>query len=347
MRSFSPLPTSGLLPLSLLFTIFALANGALAADSNSTAPVDTTDPKNDPRNPLKYITNNTLTTIGLVLMIIVGGLHMWLVVKTKAKYMFVLLIAELCYATGIASRYALHSNPDSSNTFIFEYLFITLAPCGFIAAEYMLLGRLVAWLKADKYLLIRPSRVTKVFVISDVVTFLIQALGGSITVSAKTDFKKAQLGTHIVLLGLVLQLISFIFFFFMLIHFLVRIHSSERKIWTRDSGVLPMLQDWRAFAFAMFLSCVGVLVRSTYRTIELSQGPQGNLTTTEIYFWVLDFVPLYIAIGIYAIFWPANFYSRTYENTAYPLQSQVTLAKQPYGESTQYLASYNDPRAGA
>ena len=43
-----------------------------------------------------------------------------------------------------------------------------------MAAEYVILGRLVHWVNGDKYLLVRPSRVTKVFVASDVITFLIQ-----------------------------------------------------------------------------------------------------------------------------------------------------------------------------
>lgn len=55
-------------------------------------------------------------------------------------------------------------------------------PCAFIAASYMVLGRLARYLKADAYLLIRPTRVTLVFVLSDVVTFLIQVRGTGVNV---------------------------------------------------------------------------------------------------------------------------------------------------------------------
>lgn len=47
-------------------------------------------------------------------------------------------------------------------------------PCTFIAATYVLLGRLAKYLRADKYLFIRPNRVSVIFVLADVVTFLIQ-----------------------------------------------------------------------------------------------------------------------------------------------------------------------------
>lgn len=55
-----------------------------------------------------------------------------------------------------------------------QYLFVTLSPCGFIAAEYVLLGRMAKWLGGDRHLLIRPQRITLAFVLSDVTTFLIQ-----------------------------------------------------------------------------------------------------------------------------------------------------------------------------
>lgn len=38
----------------------------------------------------------------------------------------------------------------------------------------MLLGRLARFLRADAHLLVRPTRITKVFILSDLTTFLVQ-----------------------------------------------------------------------------------------------------------------------------------------------------------------------------
>ena len=81
--------------------------------------------------------------------------------------------------------------------YILYYLFVTLSPCGFIAAEYVLLGRLARWLDADSHVLIPPRRITLVFVCSDVATFLTQAAGGSISASAHDDPSKAQTGSRV------------------------------------------------------------------------------------------------------------------------------------------------------
>lgn len=77
------------------------------------------------------------------------------------------------------------------------YLFVTLSPCGIIAAEYVLLGRLSRWLGGNRHMLVSPQRVTLVFVMSDVTTFLIQAAGGGISASAHTDVSKAELGSRV------------------------------------------------------------------------------------------------------------------------------------------------------
>lgn len=58
--------------------------------------------------------------------------------------------------------------------YIAENALVTLAPCGFIATEYMLLGRLAAWLRGTHHLLIPANRITLVFMSSDIITFLIQ-----------------------------------------------------------------------------------------------------------------------------------------------------------------------------
>lgn len=78
------------------------------------------------------------------------------------------------YTAGIALRFGLHKHPESNGIYIAEYLFVTLSPCGFIAAEYVLLGRLSRWLGASAHVLIPPQKITRVFVLSDVTTFLIQ-----------------------------------------------------------------------------------------------------------------------------------------------------------------------------
>lgn len=66
-----------------------------------------------------------------------------------------------------------------------------VAPALFAASIYMELGRLVVVLHAERYSLIRPKWMTKIFVLGDVLSFLLQS-GGKSTLS---------LGSHLAFLG--------------------------------------------------------------------------------------------------------------------------------------------------
>jgi hypothetical protein len=46
------------------------------------------------------------------------------------------------------------------------------------------------------------------------------------------------------------------------------------------------------------------MIRSVFRTIELSQGYVGYLATHEGYVAGLDTLPLFLGIVVYTVFWP-------------------------------------------
>jgi hypothetical protein len=81
---------------------------------------------------------------------------------------------NLAFALGIGARFGLHTMPENKSLYIIEYLFVVLSPCAFIAANYVLLGRLARHVDSSKYLLVPARRITIVFVSSDISTFLVQ-----------------------------------------------------------------------------------------------------------------------------------------------------------------------------
>ena len=58
-----------------------------------------------------------------------------------------------------------------------QALLILLAPPLLAASIYMVLGRLIRMLQAEKYSLVRIKWLTKVFVLGDVLSFLAQSAG--------------------------------------------------------------------------------------------------------------------------------------------------------------------------
>ncbi|TFY55712.1 hypothetical protein EVG20_g9216 [Dentipellis fragilis] len=243
------------------------------------------DPKNDPRNILHYIPSNPLTLTSHLLFEAVAVVHLVCMWRSRSWWMSVLVIGELTMSFGLICRWPLHRDPDSRIWYIVQSMFTVLSPCFFIAADYMVLGRLVRSIDCKQHLrLVSPRRITIIFITSDILTFLIQ----------------------IFLVGLIIQLLSFLLFTALFLTFVYRVRKYEPRIWGRDSSK-HWYWDWRTFTGAITVNCIGIIIRSVYRTVEMSQGFSGPLSTTEGFFYGLDTLPLFIAVVVYVPFWPGRF----------------------------------------
>ncbi|KAG1892392.1 RTA1-domain-containing protein [Suillus subluteus] len=288
-----------------LFLLSLLVTSAQAATNSVTCPSDPyLDPRNDPCNGLGYIANNSLTAVAFVYVLLIVLVQTYQIIYNGGRFMLSMVIGEYIYALGFAFRFALHNSPDSLQIFITEDLLIVLSPCFFIAANYTLLGRLASEIDCAHHIWLPVRRLTLIFVLSDFTTFVIQAIGASMTTS--TVQSSASLGLHIFLVGLIMQLVSFIFFCATYARFLYKVYTEEQDVCMRDSKQ-PWNNDWRTLAAALAVSCVGLLIRSFYRVVEASQGFRGNLSTSEAAFYLGDTIPICLALVVYVPFWPGRF----------------------------------------
>ncbi|KIJ56800.1 hypothetical protein M422DRAFT_197995 [Sphaerobolus stellatus SS14] len=268
-------------------------------------------PKTDLCNPFRYIPSNTLTGVALALYLICAVVMTHHIVRRGARWMGAMVIGTYTFAIGLAMRFILHNNPHNQGVYILEDLLVVLSPCAFIAAVYILLGHLAVHLNSSQHLLIAPRYITRVFIASDVTTFLIQATGGGVSVAGSNSghLQTAAVGSNIFVAGLAIQWASFGFFTIVYFLFIYRVWKYNPAAWN-PSPKPVWWKHWRTLAIALVFTCVGILIRSAYRTIELSQGYFGHLATTEPFFYALDTLPLFIAIGVFVPFWPTQFFSQ-------------------------------------
>ncbi|CAE6356797.1 unnamed protein product [Rhizoctonia solani] len=83
------------------------------------------------------------------------------------------IVVGALYALGLYFRTVFAKDPHNISKFIVMHMLVVLSPCGLIATVYMLLGRLALTLRADDLLLIRASRITKVYIVSDVGKYIV------------------------------------------------------------------------------------------------------------------------------------------------------------------------------
>ncbi|ODN84437.1 hypothetical protein L202_00387 [Cryptococcus amylolentus CBS 6039] len=281
----------------LLITTIILSSQAVYAADDRNCPDQWEDPANDICNPLRYIPNKALNCLAAALYFIVAGILTFWAVRRKANYFLCLPISCWFEGVGFVLRVVFRQDVHQLTVYIVANLFVILPPCAFLAADYILLGRLVVYLNAGHC--IRPfnaKRVSTIFIISDVITFLIQASGGGLSASGSES--SADLGSKLFLVGIAAQLVSFCLFTILYVMFGIRAYR-DKSIWDTP--------NWKPLYFAMAPTCLFFIIRSVFRAVELSQGYIGYLATHEGYLLALDTLPLLLGVGIYCWFWPSRY----------------------------------------
>ncbi|KAF7365269.1 hypothetical protein MVEN_00398700 [Mycena venus] len=292
---------SALIFAACLATVFAANNTTGGRDPN-TQPIG------------GFIPKKSLSYVALILYGISGLIH-WIhffTVPPRRPFMITLPLGMTAMAIGFIFRVIYSNPPFTLGKYIAMDLFILLSPCLYLATDYMLLSHLARTFDeevANRCLLIRHSRITKIFVWSDVTTFFLQSSGGGLTAIQNANL--ANLGNKIVLIGLVLQALSFGLFTGVLVLFAW--HPSTSLNSGAQKNLRPFkvfsrkpIDDWRILFWVMCATCAGIFIRSVFRVAEFAGGYNGTIATHEAYFYAFDTLPLWIAMSLYCIVWPTR-----------------------------------------
>ena len=167
------------------------------------------------------------------------------------------------------------------------------APCFFSAAIYYILGQMITQY-GRRYSVISARMYLAIFVTFDVISIVIQAVGGASASKAGGEDPPGDTkpGTHIMMAGIIIQLVSMTVFGLLWLIFLWRARA------------VPIS---RTLVVATTFSAFCIIVRNFYRAIELSQGWKGYLITHEVYFAVLDGALMVLSVGVFNIVFPSNY----------------------------------------
>lgn len=125
----------------------------------------------------------------------------------------------------------------------------------------MIVGRMIAYI-GDEYAYVSNTKITKIFVASDVFAILTQGAGGGILAGANGNISSMQLAKKILLIGLALQIITFAVFLYVAVSFHYR-SSHARELFPYANKMGEMKRLWIAFYISGFL----IAARSIYRAI--------------------------------------------------------------------------------
>jgi len=118
---------------------------------------------------------------------------------------------------GYVGRVQLHSNPFTFNAFLLYLICLTLGPAFLNASIYLCLGRLVI-IYGEHMSRFKAKTYSIVFISSDIVSLVLQAVGGALTSTATTQ-TASNVGVDIMIAGLAFQVFSLVVFMLLCIDF--------------------------------------------------------------------------------------------------------------------------------
>ncbi|KAJ5202988.1 hypothetical protein N7449_005067 [Penicillium cf. viridicatum] len=255
-----------------------------------------------------YNYNPSLAAAIVALLLFLGSTfaHAFLAFKHRMKFLVTFIVGGLFETIGYGARAA--NAQQAPNYAIMPYslqsVFILLAPSLLAASIYMILGRIICLVDGDSRSLIRAIRLTKIFVLGDVLSFLIQSSGGGILSTAKSA-DTMQLGENIIIVGLIVQILFFGFFVIVSIVFHLRISARP------TSSSLRTSVDWKRCLVVLYFASILIMVRCIYRVAEYVQGQKGTLQSHEYYAYIFDALLMFLVTLVFIVFHPTQFLSKS------------------------------------
>ncbi|KAF2471990.1 RTA1-domain-containing protein [Lindgomyces ingoldianus] len=245
----------------------------------------------------RYHPSLVAATIFAVLFGISTLSHVYQLIRLRSAFMIPLAIGGFFETIGYIGRILSSHDQWALGPYIMQALLLLLAPALFAASIYMVLGRVILLTEGEQYSLIRQRWLTKIFVIGDILAFLIQSAGGSILSGADKDLDKLKLGEDIIIAGLFAQIAFFGFFIVVASVFQIRGRHHLSKL---DSSSVP----WKKFLYVLYVSSMFILVRSVFRAIEYLQGNTGYLLKHEVFLYIFDAVLMFAVLAVMNVVHP-------------------------------------------
>jgi hypothetical protein len=303
-----------------------------------------------PDSYLDYVPNlggNTALAVIYTILALTLFWHTFRTGRKVDKWALCLPIGASFEAMGFWLRLPMRTSQHNEPLYTVMYMFVVLAPAAFLAFNYILFGRLTAALEGHKptevarrspYSFIPPRWVKLIFVTSDICTFCVQATGGGMQTSQ--DYNTSKLGNKIFLAGVSAQGASYLLFTALV---LVAHFRLIRQFGLRRFSPFNVLHEPTVILIdLLYISSVGIIVRSVYRVVEMAQGYGGYLYSHEIFTFLLDALPLVIAIGVWALYWPGLLITsirETFADDAEKQQPHSTLSSHSNEEAPRTTSS--------
>jgi len=220
-------------------------------------------------------------------------------------YMLALSAGCAIEAVGYAGRIMLHDNPYSYQGFQVQICCLILGPAFNSAAIYLTLKH-IALAFGPEYSVVKPRFYTYIFITGDLISLVLQAIGGGLAATAGEDENQQDLGTDIMVAGIVWQVITLLAFGACAVwYFWKRNRAVKQGHHLSDEARLTLAdRKFRLFAIGVTTAFFAVLFRCVYRIAELGPGWANEIMRDEASYIALEGALIAYATMVQTVFHP-------------------------------------------
>ncbi|CEL09773.1 Putative RTA1 like protein [Aspergillus calidoustus] len=254
----------------------------------------------------RYTPNRAAAGLFVALFLLTTIYHVYQVWRQRAWYFTAFVVGGIFQIIGYICRIIAHEDKESIPIYSIQAILILLAPPLYAASIYMVLGRLITFLHAEKLSMVPTRWMTKIFVTGDVIAFVMQAAGGGIMATGTID--NYNLGENITIGGLAVQLAFFSVFMITcgIFHRRIR-HSPTHEVAVLSARLREQkMRGWETVLAGLYAASVLILVRSIFRVVEYVQGNDGYLISHEVFMYVFDASLMFLAMVVMNVCHPST-----------------------------------------
>lgn len=196
----------------------------------------------------------------------------------------------------------MYNNPFNRAGFQLQICLLIISPAFISAGIYVTLKHFTITF-GESWSRLRPAWYTYIFITGDVISLILQGAGGGLAATADPGSSMQDIGTNLMIAGVIFQVVILAVFGFLLSEYTLRTYRRKSQL-SADSLKLLGSMRFRLFVVGVLVGYLGIFTRCVYRIPELTGGWRNELMRNEPEFIALEGAMITLSVLVLTAFHP-------------------------------------------